>query len=55
MQYATDDFFIPQSVAHAMRDAAPPTAIYRHYATDHQLADPVIRADRDAFLLAALR
>jgi hypothetical protein len=55
LQYAADDFFIPLTVAHQMRDAAPRDAVYREYPTDHELTLPVVRADRDAFLRSTLR
>jgi pimeloyl-ACP methyl ester carboxylesterase len=55
LQYATDDFFIPISVAESMRDAAPASAIYRTYDIDHSMRTPAALADRDRFLLRTLR
>jgi hypothetical protein len=54
LQYATNDIYIPASVAHRMRRAAGPTATYLTYDTDHQLAVPAAQADRDAFVWRAL-
>jgi hypothetical protein len=55
LQYATDDFFIPLSVAHQMRDAAGPDATFRTYAVDHSMDVPAALKDRDAFLRNTLR
>jgi pimeloyl-ACP methyl ester carboxylesterase len=55
LQYARDDFFIPLSVAHEMRDAAGPGAIFRTYAVDHSMDVPAALTDRDAFLRNTLR
>jgi dienelactone hydrolase len=54
LQYATDDFFIPISVAEAMHAAAPPTSSYRTYQVDHSLQLPLARHQRDHFLTRAL-
>lgn len=55
LQYATDDFFIPLSVAESMRDAARPTATLNTYPTDHALDVATATRDRDAFLAQVLR
>jgi pimeloyl-ACP methyl ester carboxylesterase len=55
LQYATDDFFIPLTVAHQMRDAAGPGATFRTYAVDHSMDVPAALQDRDAFLRNTLR
>jgi len=54
LQYARDDFFIPLSVAHQMRDAAGPNAVFRTYASDHSLDVPAAQRDRDRFLRRTL-
>lgn len=54
MQYATDDFFIPNGVAFAMASAAGRKADFRTYDTDHSLQVPAAEADRDAFLIRTL-
>jgi pimeloyl-ACP methyl ester carboxylesterase len=54
LQYATDDIYIPHSVAQRMRRAAGPTATFRDYDTDHALRVPAAQADRDAFIWRAL-
>jgi hypothetical protein len=54
LQYATDDIYIPQSVASRMHRAAGPTSTFLTYATDHQLDVPAAHADRDAFVWRAL-
>jgi cephalosporin-C deacetylase-like acetyl esterase len=55
LQYATQDFFIPLTVAYAMHHAAPPNAVFRTYVADHSLDVPTARTDRDTFLTDALR
>jgi pimeloyl-ACP methyl ester carboxylesterase len=55
LQYAGDDFFIPLSVAHAMRAAAGRQAAFRLYDVDHSLDIPAAQQDRDAFLRYSLR
>jgi hypothetical protein len=55
LQYATDDFYIPLSVAESMRDAAPSSAIYRTYDIDHSMRTPAAQTDRDRFLTRTLR
>jgi pimeloyl-ACP methyl ester carboxylesterase len=54
LQYATDDFFIPLSVAHQMRDAAGPHATFRTYNVDHSMDIPAAQRDRDRFLRQTL-
>lgn len=54
LQYATQDFFIPLTVAQEMHDAAPASAVFHIYDTDHSLDVPSARSDRDAFLIRAL-
>jgi pimeloyl-ACP methyl ester carboxylesterase len=54
LQYATEDIYIPASVASRMHRAAGPTSTFRTYDTDHQLAVRQAQADRDAFLWRAL-
>lgn len=54
LQYATDDFFIPLSVAHQMRDAAAPHATFRTYDVDHSMDVPAAQSDRDRFLRQTL-
>jgi pimeloyl-ACP methyl ester carboxylesterase len=54
LQYATDDFFIPISVADQMRTAAGPAAVLRTYAVDHSLDLPAVQRDRDRFLRSTL-
>ena len=54
LQYATDDIYIPQSVALRMRRAAGSNATFLTYATDHELHVPAAQADRDAFVWRAL-
>ncbi len=54
LQYATDDIYIPASVASRMHRAAGPTSTYLTYDTDHQLALPQAQTDRDAFIWRAL-
>jgi pimeloyl-ACP methyl ester carboxylesterase len=55
LQYASDDFFIPLSVAQQMRSAAPSTATFVTYAVDHSLHTPPARHQRDRFLTRTLR
>jgi hypothetical protein len=55
LQYATDDFFIPISVADQMAAAAGPHAIFRTYDVDHSMQIPAAQADRDSFLRRTLR
>jgi pimeloyl-ACP methyl ester carboxylesterase len=55
LQYATDDFYIPISVAEAIRDGAPSSAIYRTYDIDHSMRTRAALTDRDRFLLRTLR
>lgn len=55
LQYATQDFFIPLTVADAMHHAAPPTSTFRTYDADHSLNVPAARADRHTFLTNALQ
>lgn len=50
LQYATNDFYIPMSVAHKIRTAAGPSAHFRTYDIDHSLRTPDALTDRDAFL-----
>lgn len=55
LQYATDDFFIPNDVAGQIAAAAGSPKVVRNYAADHSLDVPAARADRDAFLARTLR
>jgi dienelactone hydrolase len=55
LQYATNDFYIPLSVADSMHKAAGPSSIYRTYDVDHSMRVPAAQADRDAFLHQTLR
>jgi pimeloyl-ACP methyl ester carboxylesterase len=54
LQYATDDFFIPISVADDMAAAAGPHAVFRTYDVDHSMDIPAAQRDRDSFLLRTL-
>jgi dienelactone hydrolase len=55
LQYATDDFFIPNDLAGQIEAAAGEPKVVRNYAVDHSLDIPAARADRDAFLARTLR
>jgi pimeloyl-ACP methyl ester carboxylesterase len=55
LQYATDDFFIPNSVARQMARQAHPRSTFRTYPGDHELTLPSVRTDRDAFLATTLQ
>jgi hypothetical protein len=55
LQYATDDFFIPLSVADSMDAAAGPHAVFRTYDIDHSLDIPAAQQDRDSFLRRTLQ
>jgi dienelactone hydrolase len=54
LQYATNDFYIPMSVAHRMQTAAGSSAHFRTYDIDHSMRTPAAQADRDAFLRRTL-
>ncbi len=54
LQYATEDFFIPNDVAGSMAGQAGPNSTFLTYDTDHELALPQVRSDRDAFLVQTL-
>jgi pimeloyl-ACP methyl ester carboxylesterase len=54
LQYATNDFFIPDQVARVVADAAGPGSTFRTYDCDHAFGLPAAREDRDAFLTASL-
>jgi dienelactone hydrolase len=54
MQYASNDFFIPNGVAFAMASAAGHRADFRMYDTDHSLQIPAAQTGRDAFLTRTL-
>ena len=54
LQYATDDFFIPNDVAAQMAAAASEPKVVRSYESDHSLEVPAALADRDAFLTSTL-
>jgi dienelactone hydrolase len=50
LQYATNDFFIPHSVAERVAAATAEPKTVREYDADHSLDVPQARADRDAYL-----
>jgi pimeloyl-ACP methyl ester carboxylesterase len=50
LQYATNDFYIPMSVAQRMHTRAGAGAHFRTYDIDHSLRTPAAQTDRDAFL-----
>lgn len=54
LQYATDDFFIPNDLARSIGRHAGPHSTFRTYDTDHELALPAVKADRDRFLVGSL-
>ncbi len=55
LQYATDDFFIPLTVADQMAAAAGPGATYKTYAVDHSMDLLAAQRDRDDFVRRTLR
>lgn len=54
LQYARHDFFIPNSLARTMARKAGANSTFHRYDSDHELALPRVRADRDRFLIASL-
>lgn len=54
LQYATNDFYIPMSVAQRMHARAGSSAHFRTYDVDHSMRIPAAQADRDAFLHRAI-
>jgi len=53
-QFAAKDYFIPQSEGLGFIGAVPGAKTALFYDTDHALAIPVVRADRDAWLMKVL-